>query len=174
MNHIFLLKGLTCPNCSAKIEKDVGEMNGVQRCSINLMRQTLTVDSDVPSDVLLRKITAIVHSHEPEVEVFEQDSAANDSGKKPESGILSDRKCRALMIRLVVGALLFGVAVAWAGFWNASLPFELTLLIVSYIVLGGDVVWTAAKNITRGRVFDEHFLMSVSTIGAFVIGEYGK
>ena len=62
MNQALLLKGLTCPNCSAKIEKDVGEMNEVQRCSINLMRQTLTVDSDVPSDVLLRKITAIVHS----------------------------------------------------------------------------------------------------------------
>jgi len=172
MEHIFLLKGLTCPNCSAKIEKDVGEMSGIQRCSINLMRQTLTVDSDVPPDVLLRKITAIVHSHEPEVEVSGQDSAANDSGKKSESGILSDRKCRALIIRLTVGALLFGVAVAWAGLWNASLPFELTLLVVSYIILGGDVVWIAAKNITRGRVFDEHFLMSVSTIGAFVIGEY--
>jgi len=172
MEHIFLLKGLTCPNCSAKIEKDVGEMSGVQRCSINLMRQTLTVVSDVPSDVLLRIITAIVHSHEPEVEVSGQDSAANDSGNKPESGILSDRKCRALMIRLAVGALLFGVAVAWAGLWNASLPFELTLLVISYIVLGGDVVWTAAKNITRGRVFDEHFLMTVSTIGAFIIREY--
>ncbi|MBR4467716.1 MAG: cadmium-translocating P-type ATPase [Clostridia bacterium] len=172
MNQAFLLKGLTCPNCSAKIEKDVGEMNEVQRCSINLMRQTLTVDSDVPSDVLLRKITAIVHSHEPEVEVSMQNLAANDSENEPYSGILSDRKCRTLIIRLTVGALLFGVAVAWAGLWNASLSFELTFLVVSYIILGSDVVWTASKNITRGRVFDEHFLMSVSTIGAFVIGEY--
>ena len=36
----------------------------------------------------------------------------------------------------------------------------------------GDVVWQAVRNISKGRVFDEHFLMSVSTIGAFVIGEY--
>ncbi len=42
--------------------------------------------------------------------------------------------------------------------------------IVAYVIL--DVVWQAVKNITRGQVFDEHFLMSVSTIGAFAIGEY--
>ena len=45
-------------------------------------------------------------------------------------------------------------------------------MIVAYIILGWDVVWQAVKNITRGQVFDEHFLMSVSTIGAFAIGEY--
>ena len=49
---------------------------------------------------------------------------------------------------------------------------ELAFLIVAYVILGWDVVWQAVKNITRGQVFDEHFLMSVSTIGAFAIGEY--
>ena len=43
---------------------------------------------------------------------------------------------------------------------------------MAYVILGWDVVWQAVKNITRGQVFDEHFLMSVSTIGAFAIGEY--
>ena len=51
-------------------------------------------------------------------------------------------------------------------------PAELAFLIVAYVILGWDVVWQAVKNITRGQVFDEHFLMSVSTIGAFAIGEY--
>ena len=46
------------------------------------------------------------------------------------------------------------------------------VLFFSYVILGGDVVWQAVRNISKGRVFDEHFLMSVSTIGAFVIGEY--
>lgn len=56
----------------------------------------------------------------------------------------------------------------------AKLPTlaELAFLIVAYVILGWDVVWQAVKNITRGQVFDEHFLMSVSTIGAFAIGEY--
>lgn len=42
MEHIFILKGLDCPNCSAKIEKEVGELAGVQLSSMNLMKQTLT------------------------------------------------------------------------------------------------------------------------------------
>ena len=49
---------------------------------------------------------------------------------------------------------------------------ELAFLIVAYVILGGDVVWQAVKNISRGQIFDEHFLMSLSTIGAFAIGEY--
>ena len=57
-------------------------------------------------------------------------------------------------------------------FAKVPLPIELAFLIVSYVILGGDVVWQAVRNISKGRVFDEHFLMSVSTIGAFVIGEY--
>ena len=47
MKRIFLLKGLDCPNCSAKIEKEVGELDGVQSSVVNLMKQTLTIN-DAP------------------------------------------------------------------------------------------------------------------------------
>ena len=43
MKRIFLLKGLDCPNCSAKIEKEVGELDGVQSSVVNLMKQNLTI-----------------------------------------------------------------------------------------------------------------------------------
>lgn len=46
------------------------------------------------------------------------------------------------------------------------------VFIVSYLVLGGEVLLTAVKNISRGKVFDENFLMGIATIGALVIGEY--
>lgn len=46
------------------------------------------------------------------------------------------------------------------------------LFIISYIIVGGDVVADAGKNIIKGHVFDENFLMSIATIGAFLIGEY--
>ena len=44
MKRIFLLKGLDCPNCSAKIEKEVGELDGVQSSVVNMMKQTLTIN----------------------------------------------------------------------------------------------------------------------------------
>ncbi|WPP43437.1 heavy metal translocating P-type ATPase [Paenibacillus hunanensis] len=49
---------------------------------------------------------------------------------------------------------------------------ELSVFLLAYIIAGGDIVWQALRNIARGQVFDEYFLMSVATIGAFAIGQY--
>lgn len=49
---------------------------------------------------------------------------------------------------------------------------NLILFLVAYILVGGKVVMTALRNITRGQVFDENFLMTIATLGAFIIGEY--
>ena len=168
----YLLKGLDCPNCSAKIEKEVGELEGVALSEINLMKQTLTVSMDHNKAAsMLDMVTTIVHSHEPDVEVSEQKadtSVAPD--KKEKTPVYSDDK--KLTIRLISGAVIYAVGMGLTLFGHVSLPVELGVLIVAYIILGWDVVWQAVKNITRGQIFDEHFLMSLSTIGAFAIGEY--
>ena len=73
MKRIFLLKGLDCPNCSAKIEKEVGELDGVQSSVVNLMKQTLTINvTQTSADTIASQIETIVHSHEPDVEVQEE------------------------------------------------------------------------------------------------------
>lgn len=167
-----MLKGLDCPNCSAKIEKEVGELEGVALSEVNLMKQTLTVSMDHNKAAsMLDMVTTIVHSHEPDVEVSEQKadtSVAPD--KKEKTPVYSDDK--KLTIRLISGAVIYAVGMGLTLFGHVSLPVELGVLIVAYIILGWDVVWQAVKNITRGQIFDEHFLMSLSTIGAFAIGEY--
>ena len=169
----YLLKGLDCPNCSAKIEKKVGELEGVALSEVNLMKQTLTVSMDHNKAAsMLDMATTIVHSHEPDVEVSEQKadiSVAPD--KKEKTPVYSDDD-KKLTIRLISGAVIYAVGMGLTLFGHVSLPVELGVLIVAYIILGWDVVWQAVKNITRGQIFDEHFLMSLSTIGAFAIGEY--
>ena len=73
MRKEYLLKGLDCPNCAAKIEKEVGELNGVHSSTMNLMKQTLTIDVDAASAASVAKvIESIVHSHEPHVVVSEK------------------------------------------------------------------------------------------------------
>ena len=68
MKRIFLLKGLDCPNCSAKIEKEVGELDGVQSSVVNLMKQTLTINvAQTAADTIASQIETIVHGHEPDV-----------------------------------------------------------------------------------------------------------
>ena len=53
MKRVFILKGLDCPNCSAKIEKEVGALPGVESSVVNLMQQTLTVQSEKSADATL-------------------------------------------------------------------------------------------------------------------------
>ena len=170
---VFLLKGLDCPNCSAKIEKEVGELHGVSSSVVNLMNQTLTLTVDVSELSDLQKaVETIVHSHEPEVDVSEKLWEEPKVTSSPAKPVLFDKGDKILTIRLISGAVLFVIGLALGIFTKAPLPAELGVMIVSYVILGWDVLWQAVKNITRGQVFDEHFLMSVSTIGAFAIGEY--
>ena len=71
--------------------------------------------------------------------------------------------------RIIIGAALLATAVL-LNLNNEWL--QIALFIISYIIVGGDVVKRAVKNIFKGQVFDENFLMSIATIGAFFIGEY--
>ena len=169
----YLLKGLDCPNCSAKIEKEVGKLEGVALSEVNLMKQTLTVSMDHNKAAsMLDMVTTIVHSHEPDVEVSEQKADTSVAPDKKEKTPVYSDDDKKLTIRLISGAVIYAVGMGLTLFGHVSLPVELGVLIVAYIILGWDVVWQAVKNITRGQIFDEHFLMSLSTIGAFAIGEY--
>ena len=73
------------------------------------------------------------------------------------------------LIQIIISFILFLVAMV--------VPFENDLInkglyIIAYLIVGLEIVWKAIRNIFRGKVFDEHFLMAVATIGAFVIGEF--
>ncbi|WP_340640779.1 heavy metal translocating P-type ATPase [Facklamia hominis] len=71
--------------------------------------------------------------------------------------------------RIIIAAFLFTIALLMElnNEW-----LQIALFVISYIVVGGDVLKRAVKNMNRGQVFDENFLMSVATIGAMLIGEY--
>jgi Cd2+/Zn2+-exporting ATPase len=81
---------------------------------------------------------------------------------------------RGTVIKLSAGALVFAVGMIIDKALYLELPplVLLAVFIAAYLTLGGDIVLHAAQNIIRGKVFDENFLMSVATIGAFAIGEY--
>lgn len=80
------------------------------------------------------------------------------------------RENRRELTEIIIGAVLFvvGLVVEHLGF---TLP-AIVLSVVSYLILGGKVVLTALRNISRGKVFDENFLMSIATLGAFAIQDY--
>lgn len=71
-------------------------------------------------------------------------------------------------IRLIIGAIIYAFAIVF----KDQGDFSIILFALSYLLVGGEVVLTAIKNILRGEVFDENFLMTVATLGAFFIGEF--
>ena len=72
------------------------------------------------------------------------------------------------LIRIIIGAVIFVIGmvlpvIGWV---------KLIIFLASYLIMGLDVIWRAFRNILHGQVFDENFLMSIATIGAFIVGEY--
>lgn len=161
----FYLEGLDCANCAMKIEKQAGLLTGVSTSHVDFVSKRLSLGTE-KSDDLTSKISEIVRKLEPDVVVIpEQDynsAKEDDNHNHGSSGI------KMLWMRIAASAVLTSIAVF------ADLPFfaELSLFILAYIFVGGDVLLKAGRNIFRGQVFDENFLMAIATLGAFAIGEY--
>jgi len=75
------------------------------------------------------------------------------------------------LIKTIVGAVIYALAILTR---VKGSPFSLAAFLVAYFIIGGDVLWRAARNILRGKVFDENFLMSLATIGAFIVGDFAE
>lgn len=163
MKYTFVLEGLDCPNCAAAIEQEVCALEPVQHSSVNLLKQTLIVQAEESQvEGLFPQIEQIVHKHEPKVKVLAKSTQA--SPKNPQI----DRK---KVLRFSIGAVIFLLGVLL----HHSLHFiSLGLFLIAYLLLGYDVIFRAIRSICKGNVFNEWFLMSVSTIGAFCIGEYAE
>ncbi len=162
----YLLVGLNCANCAVKIENAVKALPGVENASLDFIARKLKVklQSYRRLKELEAKIKKIVHDYEPGVVVSKEDydqvPARYDRKRKWEGDLK--------LIRLSSGVLVYLAAVLF----TLSTGMELGLYGISYILIGGEVVLKAIRNITRGRIFDENFLMTIATAGAFIIQEY--
>lgn len=156
----FYLEGLACASCAATIEDRISRMDTITSASVNFADSSLSIElreRDRLEDTLAQ-IREIVDSVEPGVRLVkgEQNEKGEDS-----SFFSRERIILGLGILGFIGAILM----------PASLG-KTILFILAYLVIGGRVLLLAGKNITRGRVFDENFLMTIATLGAIAIGEY--
>ncbi|MFD3448406.1 heavy metal translocating P-type ATPase [Microbacteriaceae bacterium 4G12] len=161
---ILLLKGLDCANCAAKIEAEVQQIPGVITSTVDFVTKKLIIEVADQNQLstIVKQATAVVKRLEPDVEVEETDhsiSVDHDHGSS---------EMKRMIIRLITGALLTGIA----AFTPMSSILQIALFVIAYIVIGGEIVIRALKNIAHGKVFDENFLMAVATLGAFAIKEF--
>ena len=76
------------------------------------------------------------------------------------------------LIRIIVGAVIYAAAILIDIFAGINHWIVFGIFLVSFLTIGGDVIWKALRNIARGRIFDENFLMLIATVGAFVLQDY--
>ena len=162
------LEGLCCANCGAKIEAQTRKVEGVVNADLNFVSKKLTIEVSDKKELnrVLDEVRGIVKKIEPDVEVISEMDISDSKKNANDEDDDDDRKKE--IIKLVIGGTLFAV-----GFiFNFPNWLELTLFLLSYLVVGSKVVINAVKGVAHGEMFNEQFLMSIATIGAFFVGEY--
>ena len=191
---ILSIVGLDCPNCAAKVERKIGEMPEIMEATIDFLGEKLFITTEeenrnsliekiqevvdkVEEGVIVseRKIRGMQHSHKHEEHCYcsgacgmSENAGEHVHSRSHSHSHSEEDNIKKNVTKFVIGGIIFAGAIL------APLPnfMKIVLYLVSYLIIGGEVVLTAIRNIKRGEVFDENFLMTVATVGAFAIKEY--
>ena len=169
MKKTYSLDQLDCAACAAKMEEAASQVPGVEELRINFLTKTMSLTaSEDHFEQVAQNVMAACQRVEPECRVCEvkQDTAAHhDHGHAHGHDHEEGEEHHSLGL-IGVGAVLFAAGLLLPeGLWRWA------ALIAAYVVAGGEVLLRAAKNILRGQVFDENFLMAVASLGAMLMGE---
>ena len=165
----IILGGLNCAHCAEVIGQKVSDLNEIESSDLNFINKKLTllIKKDEDSNQVIEKVIKIINDTEPglDINVVENSKQAKESEEKNDND--SSKKD---LLKLIVGFGMYAVAIYQSTIGIESKLMNL-LLIISYLVVGGGVIKKALKNMTKGRIFDENFLMLIATVGALAIGE---
>ena len=168
-SRVYLVQNLDCANCGAKIERALNAMPEIDEATLTFTTKKLRVSAK-DYNGLLEKMQAVTDKVEEGVVLLEAESkpslAPELEERKKSGGIFSELSEKQTIIEIVLGGAVF-IITEWLGLVPEA--YHMYFLIFAYILLGGRIVLTALKNIANGNVFDENFLMTVATLGAFAI-----
>ena len=148
---VYTLQNLGCAHCAAEMQYQISRLDGVHDCTLVFETRQLRVTGDNP-DALLPRIREICTSIESATKVIAPEEDEEESGGHT-------------LAELLIGAVLFLLG----EFVLSGVP-QVVAMLAAYLLLGWRVLLTAVRNIGKGRVFDENFLMALATIGAWAIG----
>ncbi|TII16671.1 cadmium-translocating P-type ATPase [Bacillus subtilis] len=161
MKQEYVLDGLDCSNCAQKIENGVKGIKGIDGCAVNFAASTLTVSADGKEEEW------VTNKIEKKVKLIDPHVTVRQKHKKKSADDGYRNRMVNMLIRMAAAVILGAAA-----YLVHSGTIEFCLFLAAYLIIGGDIVIRAVKNIIRGQVFDEHFLMALATIGAFLIQQY--
>ncbi len=162
---IYSIENIDCANCAAEVEEALNKIPEVYSATLTFATKQLKVVAQNP-DAILETMRKVADKTEPGTTIVPRKDIKELT--KPKSQSLLNKE-NIPLIEIISGAILFII-----GEFTSIIPeqYILYLYIIAYIILGGKIVKTAVTNLFRGNVFDENFLMSIATLGAFAIAEY--
>ena len=167
---IYIIENLCCANCGAKMERKINDLPQVDSATLTFATKQIAVllkEETEADDTLLLELQKICTSIEDDVVVRERKDAEAENKAKQQNiqktNVFVEHK--KAIITIIIGAILFVTGQI------TDMEF---IFVLAYLLLGLGIVLTALKNLTKGLVFDENFLMAVATIAAFAIGDYAE
>lgn len=158
----YLLQGLNCAHCAGKIEKEISQIPGLSDVTINLATMSLNLEPSFADEV-----QKIANRIEPGVRLIAMENPA------VKLEVADVQHIKNNLIRIVISSVLLGAAVLIER--NNSYHYiHYILYIGAYLTVGYPVLSRAVKNIIKGQIFDENFLMSIATVGAIGINAMGE
>lgn len=166
----ILLGGLNCAHCAEVINERVSKLEEIESANLNFINKKLIININKYEDEnkVIEKVTGIINDTEPGLDIqiiLEDKKIENERIKKSKNYINKSD-----LFKLIVGTLvyIFGIYQIATGFES---QFSSIIFLGAYIIVGGKVLTKAFKNILKGQIFDENFLMSLATLVALIIGE---
>ncbi len=166
MKKVLQLSGLDCAACAAELEEEISKIEGVSAASVTFVNQKLTVE--YATETALEKVVYATN-HFEEVKVVE---TQNDGGRYA-TNAKSHKKdwlLIAVSALLFIGGILFERLIEG----TASVVGSYVCYGAAYFIVGYPVLLATVKNLLKGKIFDENFLMTVASLGAVFIGEVAE
>ena len=156
---VLHIENLDCPVCAEALQADLQKLKGVRSVSVDYVSQTITLDAE--SDEAIARVIKKANAFE-EVRVLD-----GDRYEMKKNVHLKEWLMIGISTLFFIGGLLLENFASG----TVALVFRYILYAIAYFSVGYPVLISTAKNIAKGRIFDENFLMTVASIGAIVIGE---
>ena len=167
----YTIEGLDCANCAAKIERKIQAMPQIDEATLTFATKQLKITStQSDSSMLKSELESVCLSVEDGVSLEEK--SASVPSRKISDGFWVQNKGDLLPI--IIGAVLFTAGMIMEHVLALPTIVLFIIFAVGYLILGGQVLLASAKNISKGQIFDENFLMSIATIAAFCIGDFAE
>ncbi len=161
----FKIEGLDCANCALELEEEISKIDGVKEVNVDFVNQKVKVTCTKKQ---LLKVKDVCNNFE-EVKVIEENKTKKASKLTPEN--IQNLILIIISTVIFVGAVIFDKILTNDNNKNIFTWISLVLYLISYFVVGYPILLKTIKNVSKGKIFDENFLMTIASIGAMAINE---